>query len=145
MFLHYADMKCALDMYLYSLVCVLYLFLCVFMCVGVLVCLCIHKVCARVCTGYRNVQYGCVGLCVCFPGVSGVYMCAYANVIFSLCVPREGSMLRCACVFVHTVVYVVCVVRKWVWVYLPPIAASATKDEGTLGPHDYMNSLTRNK
>ena len=111
MFLHYADMKCALDMYLYSLVCVLYLFLCVFMCVGVLVCLCIHKVHARVCTGYRSVQYGCVGLCVSFPGVSGVYMCAYANVIFSLCVPREGSMLRCACVFVHTVVYVVCVVR----------------------------------
>ena len=25
-----------------------------------------------------------------------------------------------------------------------PIAASATKDEGTPGPHDYINSLTRN-
>ena len=41
-FLHYFDMKCALDMHMYSLVCVLYLFLCVFMYVGVLVCLCIH-------------------------------------------------------------------------------------------------------
>ena len=51
-FLHYFDMKCALDMHVYSLR-VLYLFLCVFMCVGVLVCLCIHKVC----TGYRSVQY----------------------------------------------------------------------------------------
>ena len=36
-FLHYFDMQCALDMHMYSLVCVLYLFLCVFMCVGVLV------------------------------------------------------------------------------------------------------------
>ena len=101
MFLHYFDMKCGLDMHLYSLVCVLYLFLCVFMCVGILVCLCIHKVCARVCTGYRSVQYGCVGLCLRFPGVSGVCMCAYANVIFSLCVPTEGSMLRCVCLCIQ--------------------------------------------
>ena len=43
-FLHYFDMQCALDMHVYSLVCVLYLFLCVFMCAGVLVGLCIHKV-----------------------------------------------------------------------------------------------------
>ena len=39
--LHYFDMQCALDMHVYSLVFVLYLFICVFMCVGVLVCLCI--------------------------------------------------------------------------------------------------------
>ena len=56
-FLHYFDMQCALDMYMYSLVCALYLFLCVFMCAGVLVCLCMHKVCAHVCTRYRSVQY----------------------------------------------------------------------------------------
>ena len=71
-FLHYFDMKCALDLHMYSLVCVLYLFLCVFMCVGVLVCLCIHKVC----TGYRSVQYLCGPLC------------AYANVMSSLCVSK---------------------------------------------------------
>ena len=53
------------------------------------------------------------------------------------------SILRCACVFVHTVVYVVCVVRGCGCISTP-IAASATKDEGTPGPHDYMNSLTRN-
>ena len=34
---HYFDMKCALDMHVYSLVCVLYWFMCVFMCVGILV------------------------------------------------------------------------------------------------------------
>ena len=49
MFLHYFDMKCALDMHSYSLVCVLYLFMCVFMCVGVLVCVYIKyvHVCAQ--------------------------------------------------------------------------------------------------
>ena len=34
---HYCDMKCALDMHVYSLVCILYWFMCVFMCVGILV------------------------------------------------------------------------------------------------------------
>ena len=34
---HYIDMKCALDMHMYSLVCVLYWLMCVFMCVGILV------------------------------------------------------------------------------------------------------------
>ena len=34
---HCFDMKCALDMHVYSLVCVLYWFMCVFMCVDILV------------------------------------------------------------------------------------------------------------
>ena len=74
----------------YVCVCMRVCVSCEFMCVGVLVCLCIHKVRTRVCTGYRSVQYGCVGLCVSFPGVSGVHMCAYANVTISLCVATEG-------------------------------------------------------
>ena len=135
-FLHYFDMKCALDMHVYSLVCVLYLFLCVFMCVGVLVCLCIHKVHARVCTGYRSVQHGCVVLC--FPGVSGVLM----QMLSFLCVFLEKEecfdVRVCLCIQL-------CVWYVGVGVSPPPIAASATEDEGTPGPHDYMNSLTRNK
>ena len=70
-------MKCALDKNAYSLVCVLYLFLCVFMCVGVLVCLCIHEVC----TGYRSVQYLCGPLCV-FSRCVDVCLCK------CLCVPK---------------------------------------------------------
>ena len=36
---------------------------------------------------------------MCFPGVSGVCMCAYANVMFSLCVPKVCEDVSvCLCV-----------------------------------------------
>ena len=87
-FLHYCDMKCALDMHVYSLVFVLYLFMCVFMCVGVLVCLCIHKVC----TGYRSVQYLCGPLCV-FSRC--VHVCLCKCYILFVCVCRVHV---CGCI-----------------------------------------------
>ena len=49
---------------MYSLVCVL------FMCVGVLVCVYIKYV--HLCAQDTEVYSICEGLCVCFPGVSGV-------------------------------------------------------------------------
>ena len=87
-FLHYFDMPCVLDMHMYSFVCVLYLFLFVFMCVGVLVCLCtgVFIKYVHVCAQDTEVCSICEGLCVCFPGVSGVCMCAYANVMCFVCV-----------------------------------------------------------
>ena len=39
----------------------------------------------------------CEGLCVCFPGVSGVCMCAYVNVMFCLCV-CVVCVCMCVCV-----------------------------------------------
>ena len=73
MFLHYFDMKCALDMNACSLVCVLYLFLCVFMCVGVLVYIkyvhvkkCTVSVCGPLCVFSRCVRCEHVCLCKCY-------------------------------------------------------------------------------
>ena len=109
-------MKCALDMHVYSLVCVLYLFLCVFMCVGVLVCLCIHKVRARVVHRIQKCTvWGCGPLCVFSRCVRCVHVCLCKCYLFFVCSYRRINALMCVCVCAYS-----CVCGTWVWVYLPP-------------------------
>ena len=65
----------------------------------------------------------CEGLCVCFPGLSGVCMCAYANVMFlcvCVCVCVCGVCGVCGvrgvcgvCGVCGCVWYVVCDVYVW--------------------------------
>ena len=78
-FLHYFDMKCALDMHVYSLVCVLYWFMCVFMCVGILV---------------RNLAVMCTRL----SGFHVSYFICISGFVCSLilCVSIIGSLRVCS-------------------------------------------------
>ena len=75
-FLHYFDMKCALDMHVYSLVCTVYILVCVHVCrcfsVFVYMCTCVHRiqkctvwVCGPLCVFSRCVRCTCVYVCLC--------------------------------------------------------------------------------